>query len=104
MNKNIDSSPKIGSNLKGSIEDKKYKVIPFWVGQSRKKLAILTKHSFYDFVVALSDCVNIGYVQKLDFTIGIVFLGFVSFSWDFIAQGRHIVPGIINYTIDFLLV
>jgi len=46
---------------------------------------------------------NIGNVEKIYFAIGIKFLGFISFARDFVAKSSHLVPGIINDTIDIPL-
>lgn len=47
---------------------------------------------------------NIWNVQELYLTVCVIFLRFISFSWNLITQGCHVITRIINYTINFLLI
>ena len=42
---------------------------------------------------------NVGDVQELDFAVCVVLLRLVAFAADLVAQGRHVVAGVVDYAV-----
>jgi hypothetical protein len=99
MHQHINPLPQIISNFQRPIQNKKNEIIPIGISQSGPKLVVLAKDWFYHLVVGLSDGVDVGDVQELDFAVCVVLLWFVAFAADLVAQRRHVVPGIVDYAV-----
>ena len=85
--------------LNGSFKDGEDIVVPLWICKWGVEFRILALGGFDGFVVGLSNCVDVGDIQKLYFAVQVKLLGFVSFSCYFIAESCYFASGIINHTI-----
>ena len=99
VDENILSFSESFGDLNGSFKDGEDIVVPLWICKWGVEFRILALGGFDGFVVGLSNCVDVGDIQKLYFAVQVKLLGFVSFSCYFIAESCYFASGIINHTI-----
>lgn len=87
-------------DLAGPFQNEKDVVVPFRISQRRVEFGILSLSCLQGLGIGLPHCMDIGDIQEIHLAIGVELLGLVPLAGYFVAKGCHLVPGIVDHTVN----